>query len=449
MPFNGSGGVTQPANSIYPATGNTLIESAKANASFADIYTMFPNVICKDGQTTVTANIPFAGFFLTNAGLRAPNGSVGTPSISFQNESDCGFYYIGADNIGFSLAGAKVLDLATTGIAVTGNLSATGNLTVDGNVILGSSNTDTITANTNITITGGTRTTSAPVVTATQTWNDAAVTFTGIFLNITSTASAAASKLVDLQVGASSVFTLDKAGVLTLSRGSAASDTLLLSSTTTGTGILIGGDTNLYRSAANTLKTDDNFVVGTGASLTVLSSATIGGTSAPNVSRLIVNATGNIVGIGAKTDVAAFQVIDCWNATTAGDSVFINFATEASPSNRGSIDFNRGGTAVRYNTTSDARLKIKNGPARYDPQWLPEVASAIFDLTWKETKYRVDTFVAQDLYRVEPDAVKKGDDAAELGPKSEIWGVDPSKLVAKLILEVMALRKRVEELEAA
>lgn len=60
MPFNGSGGTSQPSSSIYPATANTLIESAKANISIADIYTMLANVITKDGQTTTTLKIPFA-----------------------------------------------------------------------------------------------------------------------------------------------------------------------------------------------------------------------------------------------------------------------------------------------------------------------------------------------------------------------------------------------------
>lgn len=74
MPYNGSGGVTQPANSIYPATGNTLIESAKANASIADIYSMLTGVITKDGQTTVTANLPMAGFKLTGLGAGTAAG---------------------------------------------------------------------------------------------------------------------------------------------------------------------------------------------------------------------------------------------------------------------------------------------------------------------------------------------------------------------------------------
>lgn len=60
MPFNGSGGVTQPASSIYPATANTLIESAKANISIADIYAMLALCLVKDGQQTATQRIPFA-----------------------------------------------------------------------------------------------------------------------------------------------------------------------------------------------------------------------------------------------------------------------------------------------------------------------------------------------------------------------------------------------------
>jgi hypothetical protein len=45
--------------------------------------------------------------------------------------------------------------------------------------------------------------------------------------------------------------------------------------TGSGGGIVIGGDANLYRSAANTLRTDDSFVVD--ANLTVSGNATLGG----------------------------------------------------------------------------------------------------------------------------------------------------------------------------
>jgi hypothetical protein len=63
--------------------------------------------------------------------------------------------------------------------------------------------------------TGATVTTSNPVQSFTQTWNDAGVTFTGWKLNITSTASAAASLLADWQIGGVSKGKISKDGDFT------------------------------------------------------------------------------------------------------------------------------------------------------------------------------------------------------------------------------------------
>ena len=63
-----------------------------------------------------------------------------------------------------------------------------------------------------LSITGGTVTANNPVLSATQTWNNAGVTFTGWRLNVTDTASAGASLLMDLQVGGVTRFNLTKAG---------------------------------------------------------------------------------------------------------------------------------------------------------------------------------------------------------------------------------------------
>lgn len=54
--------------------------------------------------------------------------------------------------------------------------------------------------------TRGTVTASSPVIDAAQTWNNAAVTFTGLKLNVTSTASASNSRLLDIQLGGASTF---------------------------------------------------------------------------------------------------------------------------------------------------------------------------------------------------------------------------------------------------
>ena len=65
-------------------------------------------------------------------------------------------------------------------------------------------------------LTGETVTTSQPVLNLTQTWNAGAVTFTGLRFNATDTASASLSLLMDLQVGGSSRFNVNKNGVATL-----------------------------------------------------------------------------------------------------------------------------------------------------------------------------------------------------------------------------------------
>jgi hypothetical protein len=72
------------------------------------------------------------------------------------------------------------------------------------------------------TISGATITADAPVLDLAQTWNNAAVTFTGAKLNVTDTASNAASLLIDLQVGGSRRFQVTKGGVLFIGQGAGA-----------------------------------------------------------------------------------------------------------------------------------------------------------------------------------------------------------------------------------
>lgn len=72
-----------------------------------------------------------------------------------------------------------------------------------------------LTAGVPLVVTGGTVTASTPVFSATQTWNNAAVTFNGIYFNATSTASAATSLLMSLQTGGVNAFSVRKDGTVT------------------------------------------------------------------------------------------------------------------------------------------------------------------------------------------------------------------------------------------
>jgi hypothetical protein len=95
-----------------------------------------------------------------------------------------------------------------------------------------------------LTLTGATVTTSAPLFDVTQTWNAGATTFTAIKMNVTDTASASASLLLDLQVGGTSQFSVSKSGQAIAADGTAAAPALRFSSDS-GMGF--------YRVATNTL----------------------------------------------------------------------------------------------------------------------------------------------------------------------------------------------------
>lgn len=74
--------------------------------------------------TTISATGQFLG----------ANGTVSAPSFAFTNDTDCGWYRIGANNLGLALNGANVIDASTTTVAITGDETVSGALTVTGNI---------------------------------------------------------------------------------------------------------------------------------------------------------------------------------------------------------------------------------------------------------------------------------------------------------------------------
>ena len=77
MPFNGSGSFSPPG-ADFPAVASTLIESTKFNNVVNDIATGLSTAIAKDGQTTVTANIPLSGYKLTGVGAATARTDAAT-----------------------------------------------------------------------------------------------------------------------------------------------------------------------------------------------------------------------------------------------------------------------------------------------------------------------------------------------------------------------------------
>ena len=61
--------------------------------------------------------------------IKTGDGTVSLPAQSFTSDTDSAAYGIGANNIGYAVNGAKVLDIATTGLGVTGVITATTSIT--------------------------------------------------------------------------------------------------------------------------------------------------------------------------------------------------------------------------------------------------------------------------------------------------------------------------------
>lgn len=120
MAFNGSGLFVRLFNWVDDAANAIDITDTRMDDEFDGIVDGLSNSICRDGQSTTTAKIPLA------VGASIGDGSVGTPALNWISDTDCGPYRIGANNIGWAIAGAKVLDISATGLVITGSLSQTG-----------------------------------------------------------------------------------------------------------------------------------------------------------------------------------------------------------------------------------------------------------------------------------------------------------------------------------
>lgn len=148
-------------------------------------------------------------------------GSVEAYSLRVATDPFTGFTTTLEANNDGSLESAVVLTLPLKSgyLATTGNSNGVVNIANGGtnattassartNLGLGTASTPTFA---NLTLTGGTITTSQPFA-ITETWNASGVTFKAIDVDVTDTASASGSLLMDLRVGGNSYCSVNKSG---------------------------------------------------------------------------------------------------------------------------------------------------------------------------------------------------------------------------------------------
>lgn len=130
-------------------------------------------------------------------GIRLGNAGSGQAQITTTNQavgsnngiyfgSDSTIFFFGRDHLWYNNAGAQKMNLSG------------------------------VTAGKGLSIAAGTATTDVNAYSVTQTWDEGSTAFTAAKLNVTDSASAAASLLLDLQVAGSSKFSVKKDGTATL-----------------------------------------------------------------------------------------------------------------------------------------------------------------------------------------------------------------------------------------
>ena len=125
---NGAGSIT-----ITATDGNITLDDGTAaapalnftNEPTTGLFRASANVmgfaVNGTSRATMTATgMTVTGTITPTGSVHAAAGSVGNPSLAFNADQDTGLFSIGSNNIGVAVGGAKVLDVASTGLTVTG-----------------------------------------------------------------------------------------------------------------------------------------------------------------------------------------------------------------------------------------------------------------------------------------------------------------------------------------
>jgi hypothetical protein len=98
-----------------PFVTGTAISSSAVNTRFADIATELTDSFSRSGKGPMLAPLKLYS-----------GGNATAPELVWNDDTNSGFYLIGEDNVGLSLAGTKRWDFGTAGSTLTGTLGVSG-----------------------------------------------------------------------------------------------------------------------------------------------------------------------------------------------------------------------------------------------------------------------------------------------------------------------------------
>jgi hypothetical protein len=150
-------------------------------------------------------------------------------------------------------------------------------------------------------------------------------------------------------------------------------------------------------------------------------------------------------GVGAAAFInyggPAFDVGLLLESRNSGTSTAFDFFNGTSQA--GSVSYTA--TATNYNTASDSRLKENVAPTTRGLNKLGEIQVDDFNFIIDPKKERVQGFIAQEFYKIYPEAVSVGGD----DPKKQPWSVDYGRLTPLIVKSIQELKADNDNLRAA
>jgi hypothetical protein len=149
---------------------------------------------------------------------------------------------------------------------------------------------------------------------------------------------------------------------------------------------------------------------------------------------------GDAVAIKCNGANAANLPLGLHNDATSGNNSFANFYTEASPTSRGSITYNRAGGLTTYNTTSDYRAKDISGNITDSGSVIDSVP--VYMGKMKGATQERPMFIAHET----PEYAHTGEkDAVDADGNPVYQQMDASALIPVMWAEIQSLRKRLAD----
>ena len=414
MSYNGSG--TFVINSAgTPYVSGTVISSTAANSLNSDLATGLSTAICKDGQTTVTANIPLGGFKITNLGA----GTVASDAARLSQVQN---------------SGTTTLISITGTDTITGTVSPTLTAYVAGQAfsfVVAATNTGAVTLNINslgaiaVTRTGAVALVAGDMVAG----QVAVVEYDGTrfqLLNGNSYTDLKVSGTLGVTGATTLSSTLAVTGITTVAAGTAALPSIISTTGTADTGQWFPAADTIAWSTAGTEKVR----ITSGGSVTINTNADLGSGSKLN----IVN-TAYILS-ARSSSAAAGRYVDFYIDSASTLGIVQGGSTPGVGLTYGATSW----SALSDETQKDIIEPITNGLEK-----ISSLRSVIGKYKFDDDEKRRSFLIAQDVEKVLPEAV---DSLIDIKTEMPLLNLRYTDLIPLLVSAIKDL-KTITEAQAA